>query len=152
MGIDLACGEGYWTHLFAQKCKEMHGCDISENAIKRAIGDEPLNVAFFQKDMTRIKDDKYLNKHEYDLVILMDALYYVKPENWKDVAEGVYSLLKEGGTFIICNGQYFDEADIRDIFKKIDWEVIITSPFKLRTHCEYYVLMKGVYVPDKKMD
>ena len=151
-GLDLACGEGYWTSLFALKCKHMIGTDISYNAIKRAqkyhvqwYQNVIEGITFFVSDMSSVS-----GTHAFDVVIMMDALYYIRPEKWQDVARNVYSQLKEGGTFIICNGQYFDEADIKEIFKEIEWEKTIVNLFKPRSHCEYYVLMKGVYIPERR--
>jgi len=68
---------------------------------------------------------------------------------WQKVAENIYEMFMEnGGQFIISCGQYFTEQDIRKIFSKIEFDKVYKLPSK---KYEYYLIMSGHYVPDKKV-
>ncbi|MGE3765797.1 MAG: hypothetical protein AB7L94_26285, partial [Kofleriaceae bacterium] len=36
IGVDLGCGNGEWTELFAPLCNELHACDVSPDFVAQA--------------------------------------------------------------------------------------------------------------------
>ena len=138
--LDIGCGEGYFTYFYYSQCGKRHtwGIDISPVAIGRARSTYDLPNLFF--DVKDIIEDCMVTEQIFT-VIMSEVLYYIKPELWKDVAQKVYDILKEGGQFIISVGQYFTESDIREIFKdKINFDKVYKLPNK---KYGYWLIMSG---------
>jgi len=112
-GIDLGCGEGIFTKLYKRKIKKMWGVDISPTAIERAMEICP-DVEFLVHDIT-----KPLTLNKVDVVLINEVLYYVHPNNWKDISNNVYNLMKSKGKLVITCGQFFTLKDIVEMFPKI---------------------------------
>jgi SAM-dependent methyltransferase len=141
-GIDLGCGEGIFTSIYAKRCGKMFGCDISKVAIERAKSYFP-SIEFFQCDIT-----KPIRKNlKFDLVMCNEVLYYLKPEDCKKVAKNVYRLLKPGGHLVVSLSHYYLLAELYDMFKEIDWNTMTNFDYK----DDYTIIIGGRYVPKKKV-
>ena len=143
-GIDIGCGEGYWTNIYSKKIKRMWGIDISHIAIGRAInmfaykysGNENY-LQFLQGDITKGIPINIC----CHCVIMSEVLYYIKPSSWEIVSKNIRDMLPTGGQFIISCGQFFSEKDIREIFDWCEFEKTFKLPSK---RYEYNLIMSGV--------
>jgi len=99
--LDLGCGPGLYTEIFAEKSAENKKLDITY-----------LNSSYLEVDL---KSDKY------DLVVLIYTdLGVLTPTERESLLEMIFRILKKGGTFI------FDVLKDREIEKKTSpktWEV-----------------------------
>jgi ubiquinone/menaquinone biosynthesis C-methylase UbiE len=114
--LDVACGTGNVSEIFANKGYEVFGADIAPDMIDVARSKQS-GVKYFVQDMA----DLDLNGRRFDLVIsLFDSLnYIIDPENLARAVKRVGEHLVEGGVFIFdVNTEYalahhfFDQADI----------------------------------------
>ena len=118
--LDLGCGPGLYTEIFAEKGHKVTGIDISKNSIEYAIKSAEnkkldityLNTSYLEVDL---KSDKY------DLVVLIYTdLGVLTPTERESLLEMIFRILKKGGTFI------FDVLKDQEIEKKTSpktWEV-----------------------------
>ena len=95
-GLDVGCGEGYNTRIFAQKGAIMTGIDISEELINEAKNyevREPLNIEYKASSALDIpfKDNSF--NFVVSTMALMDMANIKKP-----MIE-IYRVLKKGGFF-----------------------------------------------------
>lgn len=139
-GIDLACGEGWFTKVYAEYCEEMYACDISETAIKRAEEECP-GVKYFAHDIT--KPFGRAMDRNFDLVVLGEAIYYINPKDIRNLANSIYSILKDDGDFYIIVSQCYHQFDIAGMFfDEIDFHTtFISRPFS--DSDDEYIIMKG---------
>ena len=131
--LDLGCGLGLLAQLLAPQVGELLGLDIAEAAIDRARQRAALfpNLHFEQADLLELP--RSLN-HRYDLVLLVDTLYYLSPlddETLKRVAMRVADLLVPGGLCVLVNHYFFaadsDSRISRRIHRAFSW----SSRFRL---------------------
>jgi SAM-dependent methyltransferase len=99
--LDLACGFGRHSVVFAQKGFDVTGYDLSEGFLKKArelAESLMVGVNWQQGDM---RDIKYEN--EFDAVINMFTAFgfFDREEEDLKVLKGVYQALKPGGQFIM---------------------------------------------------
>ena len=134
IGIDIGCGEGYFTECYAS-IKDFFGWDISRLAIGRAKS-RRHNARYFVADITQ---KGFLGK-DIETIILSEVLYYIHPSKWEIVAENIYNLLKDNGQLILSVGQYFTESDIRKIFSRIEFDKVFKLPSE---KYEYNLIMSG---------
>lgn len=110
--LDLGCGLGMLAQQLAPYVDELLGLDIAQAAIDRARERASLlpNLRFEQGDLLDLPSG--LN-HRFDLVLLVDTLYYLSPledELFKSVAMRAADLLVPGGLCVLVN-HYFFAAD-----------------------------------------
>jgi SAM-dependent methyltransferase len=139
-GLDIGCGEGLFTKLYAEKCDTMLGFDISFTAVGRA---RKAGIHCFQCD---IRDDLYW-PNQFDVILCNEVLYYIPPEDLPKVVKNIYGLLRPGGDLIISVGHYFTKTDIEKLFDKIEFNRFCLFDFK-GDDC---IIMGGSYVPDEKV-
>ena len=137
-GMDLGCGEGHYTQMYSKYCKEMLGCDISLNAIRRSKELYSDRIETFQFDI-RKAFPKELSK-KFDIVLCGEMLYYIEPEHYKNVIDNIYSLMSSKCQLIISAGHYFTEKEFKNMFSKIKFTDIIKNPSKGGT---YSLIMSG---------
>jgi ubiquinone/menaquinone biosynthesis C-methylase UbiE len=142
--LDLGCGPGLYTELFAKKGHAVTGIDFSENSIKYAIKqarNQNLNIEYINNNYLNLDFD-----NQYDLVILIYLDFCVLLPEERDKALGnIYRALKNGGLFI-C-----DVINEKNIDKKIisqSWEVQKSGFWKNEP---YIVLTNGYHYPEAKV-
>jgi 2-polyprenyl-3-methyl-5-hydroxy-6-metoxy-1,4-benzoquinol methylase len=138
-GIDLGCGEGHFTNLYADRCQEMIGCDLSGSAVKRAQERYGENVSFFQWDLLDCFPEKI--NGQFDLVLCNEVLYYIEPENYDSLTRNIYSLMRPDGSIIISVGHYFTISDIEKLFDRIDF----TKTIQKESKGTYSLMMSGLF-------
>jgi ubiquinone/menaquinone biosynthesis C-methylase UbiE len=115
--LDLGCGEGGYSRLFASKGAIVVGVDYSEDLIKEALKQNQINeIEYYVTDacfLERIEDKKF------DFVV--SAMCLMAVENLESAIKEAYRVLKPGGEFLIsilhpCFGfkDYFNEGPYQE--------------------------------------
>ena len=118
--LDLGCGPGLYTELFAEKGHKVTGIDISKNSIeyaKKSAENKKLDITYLNSSYLEVD----LKSDKYDLVVLIYTdLGVLTPTERESLLEMIFRILKKGGIFI------FDVLKDREIEKKTSpktWEV-----------------------------
>lgn len=94
--IDLGCGTGWSSNLFALSGHEVLGVDLSKDAIKEA-------KKKFKRPNLRYKALDYEELHKtgtFDVAIFIDSLHHADDE--VKVLKSVKQILDKGGICIVC--------------------------------------------------
>ncbi len=117
--LDLGCGPGLYTEIFAGKGHQVTGIDISKNSIdyaKKSAEEKNLDITYINASYLEID----LDPDKYDLVVLIYTdLGVLIPDERGKLLKMIYRVLKRGGTFI------FDVLKDKDIENKTSpktWE------------------------------
>lgn len=117
--LDLGCGPGLYTEIFAEKGHSVTGVDISKNSIdyaRKSAKDKELNINYINADYLEID----IEPDKYDLIVLIYTdLGVLIPSDRKNLLTMIYCALKKGGTLI------FDVLKDKDIENKVSpkiWE------------------------------
>jgi len=143
--LDLGCGPGLYSEIFAEKEHKVTGIDISKNSIEYAIKsakDKNLNITYLNKSYLDID----LESNKYDLVILIytDFGVLTLPDRDK-LLRMIFSVLKKGGTFI------FDVLKDNELENKISpktWEATNDGFWK---GSPYIALSESFLYPKEKV-
>ena len=98
-GVDIGCGNGYFTRALKKAGYEVIGVDISPEMLSRAQElslKEGVRAEFLLGDITKLK----LSAKRDFAVAVNDCLNYVKKSDLKSAFSRVHSCLKKGGKFI----------------------------------------------------
>ena len=98
-GVDIGCGNGYFTRALTRAGYSMLGVDVSVEMLNRAKElslKEGIKSEFLLGDITKLK----LNAKVDFAVAINDCLNYVKKEKLKSAFSHVHACLKKGGVFI----------------------------------------------------
>jgi ubiquinone/menaquinone biosynthesis C-methylase UbiE len=103
--IDLGCGEGQYTILFAKMGYEMTGIDISQSAIKRArmlSKEAGVKINFQTGDITDLSRFK---NSSFDLALQLHSFHVlINPKDRQAHLSEVFRILKPGGILFFNNG------------------------------------------------
>lgn len=98
--LDLGCGPGLYTEIFAKAGHNVTGIDISNNSIeyaKQSAKDKKLDITYLNSDYLGVK----LESNNYDLVVMIYTDFGVlTPDERERLMKMVSRVLKKGGTFI----------------------------------------------------
>ena len=118
--LDLGCGPGLYTEIFAKNGHNVTGLDISKNSIeyaKKSAEDKKLDITYLNTSYLEVD----LESNKYDLIVLIYTdLGVLIPTERESLLEMIFHVLKKAGTFI------FDVLKDREIEKKTSpktWEV-----------------------------
>ena len=118
--LDLGCGPGLYTEIFAKKGHYVTGIDISTNSIeyaKKSAEDKKLDITYLNTSYLEVN----LESDDYDLVVMIYTdLGVLSPTERESLLKMINRVLKKGGTFI------FDVLKDREIEKKTSpktWEI-----------------------------
>lgn len=98
-GVDIGCGNGYFTRAFIKAGYAVTGIDISPEMLTRAQElsfKQGLRGEFLLGDITKLK----LNAAVDFAVAVNDCINYVPPEKLKSAFSHVHRCLKKGGVFV----------------------------------------------------
>ena len=100
--LDIGCGEGYNTRVFAQLGAQDIGIDLSKTMIRLAQEEEnrnKLGIRYFNASWT----DLSLFKNEFDVVVSTMAL--MDSPGYEDALKEFYRVLKDDGNlfFSVCH-------------------------------------------------
>ena len=117
--LDLGCGPGLYTEIFAQKGHKVTGVDFSENSINYAKEEavkKDLDISYLHQNYLELD----VPENSFDLVTLIYTDLGVLNPDERDILLGnIKKALKPGGTFI------FDVLNDKDLDKKVSpktWE------------------------------
>ena len=98
--LDLGCGPGLYSELFAEKGHTVTGVDISKNSIayaKKSAKAKNLNITYLNESYLDIN----LESNKYDLVVLIFTDFGVlTPPDRDKLLKMIFNGIKEGGIFI----------------------------------------------------
>ncbi|WP_242121576.1 class I SAM-dependent methyltransferase [Aestuariivivens sediminicola] len=98
--LDLGCGPGLYSELFARKNNSVTGVDISKTSIEYAIQsalDKELDINYINANYLELD----LERDQYDLVALIYTDFGVlNPTERLTLLNFVHKVLKKGGIFI----------------------------------------------------
>lgn len=98
-GVDIGCGNGYFTRALNKAGYDVCGVDISPSMLsvaKTKAAAEGVRCEFLLGDITKLK---LTGKVDF-AVAINDCLNYVSPDKLKSAFSHVYSSLKKGGKFL----------------------------------------------------
>lgn len=98
-GLDIGCGNGYFTRAFIKEGFSVRGVDISPQMLdtaKTLALKEGVKAEFLLGDITKLK----LNAKVDFAVAVNDCLNYVPRQKLKSAFSRVHANLKKGGIFI----------------------------------------------------
>ena len=98
--LDLGCGPGLYTEIFAHNGHNVKGIDISKNSIDyatKSAKEKALNIDY--------QNESYLDidfeREKYDLIVLIYTdLGALLPSERETLLSKIYGALKKGGVFI----------------------------------------------------
>lgn len=99
--LDLGCGNG----AFSAKIKklfpdaEVFGLDVSPNAIAEA-SQRHAGITFFVNDIRKIDQKKFCGKR-FDLILMLDLLYYFSPSEQRSILKSIKGILASGGYLLV---------------------------------------------------
>jgi len=141
--LDLGCGPGLYTEIYARKGHQVTGVDISNNSIafaKKEAANKKLDIKYILGDYHELK----LPEKKFDLITMIYTDFGVlKPDERNDLLQKVYHLLKPGGKFI------FDVLKDKDLESKVTPKVWDLSEGGFWKNVPYLVL-SGSYLYEKE--
>lgn len=143
--LDLGCGPGLYSEIFAQNGHKVTGIDISQTSINHAINQashKKLDIKYINANYLELKPEQ----NKYDLITLIYTdLGVLKPNERNKLLNFIFQALKKGGMFI------FDVLKDKNIQNKTTpktWEAANTGFWK---ESPYIALSDSFLYPDEKV-
>lgn len=98
-GVDLGCGNGYFTRALSKAGYNVLGVDVSENMLSTALElarAEGCPAQFVLGDATELN----LNFKPDFIVAVNDCVNYIPPQKLNKTFKKIYACLKKGGMFL----------------------------------------------------
>ncbi|MEN6325121.1 MAG: class I SAM-dependent methyltransferase [Syntrophomonas sp.] len=119
--LDLGCGEGGYSRLFASEGAIVTGVDYSKSLINEALKLNQANeIEYYVRDACFLEG---IRDKEFDVIV--SAMCLVAVENLERAIREAYRVLKPGGEFLIsilhpCFGfkDYFNEGPYQEILSE----------------------------------
>lgn len=112
--LDIACGEGYGSHLLADVAKQVFGVDVDAGTIAHATGKyQKPNLSFSVGNAAKIP----LADHTVDLVVSYETIEH--HDQHEAMLSEIKRVLKPGGLLIISSPDkkyYTDETGFENIY------------------------------------
>lgn len=102
--LDVGCGSGYGTVLYAAKAKYAVGIDYSENMIEKAKNTyKTSNVQFFHLNILDINNKRTeLDGQKFDVIVSQRSLINIMDRKQQFLAiKNIHSLLNPDGLFLM---------------------------------------------------
>jgi len=94
--LDLGSGDGYLSCLLAERGIQVTSIDLSANRLQKFEQQaKQLKITQIQGDITKVD----LPSESFDLVVSSEVIEHIR--NYQKVLKEAYSLLKNGGYFIV---------------------------------------------------
>lgn len=143
--LDLGCGPGLYSEIFAREGHRVTGIDISKHSIayaKNSARSNKLNISYLNTNYLEVN----LEPNTYDLVVLIYTdLGVLIPDEREYLLKMIHHTLKKGGTFI------FDVLKDIEIEKKTSprtWESKNNGFWKASP---YLALSESFFYPEEKV-
>ncbi len=141
--LDLGCGPGLYTEIYARKGHRVTGVDISNNSIafaKKEAANKKLDIKYILGDYHELN----LPEKKFDIITMIYTDFGVlKPDERHDLLQKVNRLLKHNGKFI------FDVLRDKDLKSKLTPKVWDLSEGGFWKNVPYLVL-SGSYLYEKE--
>ena len=98
-GLDVGCGNGYFTRALTKAGYSVTGIDISPQMLdtaQRLALKEGVKAEFLLGDITKLK----VNAKKDFCIAINDCINYIPKDKLKTALSHVFNCLKKGGTFI----------------------------------------------------
>ncbi len=120
--LDLACGQGFFSHEYAKFCEKVIGVDISEELIKLAKKNSNTNETYFVSSADSLL---FIQSKTIDKISIVLALQNI--ENFSAVVKECARVLKDSGKlFVVLNHPAFR------VPKKSDWGYDVKNKVQFR--------------------
>jgi 2-polyprenyl-3-methyl-5-hydroxy-6-metoxy-1,4-benzoquinol methylase len=143
--LDLGCGPGLYSEIFAEKGHCVTGVDISKNSIdhaQKSAKEKNLDIKYINESYLNLE----LGKDKYDLVVLIYTdLGVLFPSDRDFLLKKIYNALKKEGVFI------FDVLNDNSLENKVtskNWEVSKSGFWK---NCPYLALSNSFLYKEQKV-
>lgn len=95
--LDVGCGPGQFSRIFAEKGFDVIGIDYSEAMLEKAksLMDGKTRAQFKVMDMRKVK--KYFKAHTFDVIWATASLLHLNKEDIPTLLEDFKHILKPGG-------------------------------------------------------
>ena len=98
--LDLGSGIGYWSLIFAPKCKQVIGVDFIEQmnqiAVTRANNQKIKNVKFYTSDIVG-----FTPRIKFDFVFMSGVLLYLTDNNATELIKKIHSYTHKDAKIIL---------------------------------------------------
>lgn len=117
--LDLGCGNGIFTNRIKEYFPnaDIVGVDISQDAITCAQKNYS-NIKFISHDIREFSSLQ-LDFNEFDIILLLDILYYFEPKELRQILKNVQKLLKIKGYLVVRSwtpgGEYLTHRETRSL-------------------------------------
>ena len=143
--LDLGCGPGLYTEIFAEKGHSVTGIDISKNSIeyaRKSAEGKKMDITYLNTSYLEVN----LESNKYDLVVLIYTdLGVLIPNEREYLLKMIYRVLKKGGTFI------FDVLKDKEIEKKTSPKTWETSNNGFWKESPYLALSESFLYQEEKV-
>ena len=115
--LDIACGEGYGSALFAKTAQKVYGIDIDSNTIKHAKAKyTQSNIAFLEGSCLNIK----LPDNSVDVLVSFETLEHIEEHN-QYITE-IKRVLKPNGVLLLStpNTDEYSKDDYKNEFHLLE--------------------------------
>jgi len=148
--LDLACGNGRFSHYLALKGFDVTGLDISDSKINEAINKaEELkinNVEFYKHDMRSPFRQNYF---DYVFNFFTSFGYFEKDIDHLRTIENIFSGLKPGGTFIL---DYLNSIKTISNLKEYEEQIFEGIPVIIKRSVENGFIQKRIELHHRNKD
>jgi SAM-dependent methyltransferase len=106
--LDLACGEGYGSHLLAQTAAKVVGVDIDPEVVRHAANRYGAgNLTFLTGSITKVPVPE---SYGFDLIVCFEAIEHI--EDHQSLLSEISRLLKPDGVLLVStpNKKVYDES------------------------------------------
>lgn len=119
--LDIACGEGYGTHVLSSRAREVIGVDINPELVAHAGRKyRRENIRFLEGSVDRIP----LPPGSTDIVVSFETLEHVSAETQQQFLLEVKRVLRQDGVFIVSTPNkenYTDRYGYQNKFHVREW-------------------------------
>ena len=120
--IELGCGNGVLSELFAQRCQALVSIDGNQRAVQLAkerlaelshvkviqgvVPNRLLNLKEAIIEASPLSNDTPTIEPAFDLIVISEILYYLSPNDIDTVIAWTQQNLAIGGTLLCCHWRY----------------------------------------------
>ncbi len=126
--LDIACGEGYGSHLLAGLAKSVTGVDISQEAVdfaKHRYSKD--NLRFLAGSAESIPVDA---ENFFDVIVSFETIEHIGEDSQKKFMKEVQRLLKDPGVFLVSSPNKYYYSDVPNYKNKFHLKEFYEKEFK----------------------
>ncbi len=124
--LDLGCGKGRHSHLFADSGFEVFSFDLSEKAINLVKNEAERRRQKIHVNIGDIKNLPYKSEI-FDCILSYHTIYHTDTKGIDIVLDEIYRILKPGGEIFITLNSKDNPSFNNPDYKKIDNNTIIKT-------------------------